>query len=306
LLVCCSLSPYPAKPVRIVVPAAPGGTIDIFARAIGQKLGEALGQPVIVENRAGGGTNIGNEAVAKAAPDGYTLLMGGVTIATNPSLYASLAYDPAKDLVPVSILVASGNVLIVNPAVAATSVRELVALAKAQPGRLNFGSPSTGSTPHLAGELFKSIAGVDIVHVPYKGAAPALTDLMAGQLQIGFDNIPPALPHIQSGKLRALAVTSARRSALLPDLPTMGEAGLPGFDVSAWFGLFAPAGTPPEIVTRVQAEAVRALRSPEVRERIAALGFDPLGMTTEESAAYVKAETARWAKIIKASGARAD
>ena len=297
---------YPNRPLRIIVPAAAGGTIDILARVFSVRLSAGLGQPVVVENRAGAGTNIGMEAVARSAPDGYTLLMGGVTIATNPALYAKLAFDPAKDLVPVSLVVSSGNVLAVNPELPVNSVKELVEYARAHPGELNFGSPSSGSTPHLAGELFGALTGVKMVHVPYKGAAAGLSDLIAGRVQLSFDNIPPAMPHVRGGKLRALAVTSARRSALLPEIPTMIEAGIAGFDVSAWFGLLAPAGTPREAIQRVHAETVKALQAGEMRERLNQLGFEVVGGTPEAFAELIRGETLRWSRIIRDSGARAD
>ena len=297
---------YPNRPLRIIVPAAAGGTIDILARVFSVRLSAGLGQPVVVENRAGAGTNIGMEAVARSAPDGYTFLMGGVTIATNPALYAKLAFDPAKDLVPVSLVVSSGNVLAVNPELPVNSVKELLEYARAHPGELNFGSPSSGSTPHLAGELFSALTGVKMVHVPYKGAAAGLNDLIAGRVQLSFDTIPPAIPHVRGGKLRALAVTSARRSALLPEIPTMIEAGIAGFDVSAWFGLLAPAGTPREAIQRVQAETAKALQAGELRERLNQLGFDVVGGTPEAFAELIRGETLRWSRIIRDSGARAD
>ena len=297
---------YPNRPLRIIVPAAAGGTIDILARVFSVRLSAGLGQPVVVENRAGAGTNIGMEAVARSAPDGYTFLMGGVTIATNPALYAKLAFDPAKDLVPVSLVVSSGNVLAVNPELPVNSVKELLEYARAHPGELNLGSPSSGSTPHLAGELFSALTGVKMVHVPYKGAAAGLNDLIAGRVQLSFDNIPPAIPHVRGGKLRALAVTSARRSALLPEIPTMIEAGIAGFDVSAWFGLLAPAGTPREAIQRVQAETAKALQAGELRERLNQLGFDVVGGTPEAFAELIRGETLRWSRIIRDSGARAD
>ncbi|MCX7151323.1 MAG: tripartite tricarboxylate transporter substrate binding protein [Proteobacteria bacterium] len=297
---------YPSRTVRFIVPYTPGGAADILARAVGAKLTEAWGQSVVVENRAGAGTNIGMEAVARSAPDGYTLLLGGVTIATNPSLYSKLPFDPAKDLAPVSLLVAAGNVLVVNPELPVKTVKELIEYAGAHPGELNYGSPSTGSTPHLAGELFGALTGTKLVHVPYKGAALGLNDLIAGRLQLSFDNIPPAIAHIRGGKLRALAVTSAQRSALLPEIPTVIEAGLAGFDVSAWFGLLAPAGTPREAILRVQAETVKALQTGELRERLNQFGFEVVGSTPEAFGALIQSEILRWAKIIRESGARAD
>jgi tripartite-type tricarboxylate transporter receptor subunit TctC len=289
-----------------VVAAAAGGTADILARLLAARLADGLGQPVVVENRAGAGTNIGMEAVARAAPDGYTLLLGAVTLATNPSLYSKLSFDPAKDFAPVSLLVTSGNVLVVNPDLPVKSVAELISYARAHPGQLNYGSPATGSTPHLAGELFNSLTGTRLVHVPYKGAALGLNDLIAGRLQLSFDNIPPAIAHIKGGKLRALAVTSAQRSLLLPELPTMIEAGVAGFDVSAWFGLLAPAGTPREAIARLHAETVKALQAPELRDRLTQFGFEVAGGTPEAFGALIRSETVRWAKIIRESGARAD
>ncbi len=297
---------WPNRPFRMVVPAAAGGTIDILTRVLSVRLSEGLGQPVVIENRGGAGTNIGMDAVAKSAPDGYTLLMGGVTVATNPSLYAKLSFDPAKDLVPVSLVVSSGNVLVVNPDLPVKSVQELVAYARARPGELNYGSPSSGSTPHLAGELFNALTGSKLVHVPYKGAALGLNDLIAGRVQLSFDNIPPAIPHIRSGKLRALAVTASRRSALLPEVPTAIEAGLAGFDVSAWFGLLAPSGTPREAIQRVHTETAKALQAPELRERLVQLGFEVIGSTPEAFGELIRNETVRWAKVIRDSGARVE
>jgi len=298
--------PYPAKPLHLIVPAAAGGTVDILARALAPQLSQGLGQPVVVENRPGAGTNIGMEAVVKAPPDGYMAVIGGVPVATNTTLYSRMSFDPAKDLAPVSLLVRSGNVLVVNPALPVHSVKELIEYARARPGELHFGSPATGSTPHLAGAMFNSLAGVKMVHVPYKGAAQGLTDLIGGRLQLSFDNIPPAIAHVRSGKLRALAVTAARRSALLPELPTVAEAGLPGFDVSAWFGLLVPAATPAAVVQRLNGETVKALRDAAVRERLEKLGFEVVGSTPAEFAAHVQQEAARWSPIIRASGAKAD
>ncbi len=307
LLPLCALAQdYPSRPVHLVVPAAAGGTVDILARAISAKLAEGLGQPVVVENRPGAGTNIGMEAVVRSAPDGHTAVIGGVPVATNSTLYSKLSFDPARDLAPVSLLVRSGNVLVVNPSLPVRSVKELIEYARNRPGELHFGSPSTGSTPHLAGELFNSLAGVKTVHVPYKGAAQGLNDLVGGRLQLSFDNIPPAIPHVRSGKLRALAVTAARRSPLLPELPTVAEAGLPGFDVSAWFGLLVPAATPRVAVQRLHAETARALREPATRERLERLGFEVVGSTPEEFAALIRSDAVRWSRIIRESGAKAD
>ncbi len=299
---------YPAKPIHLVVPYPAGGPLDIMARAIGQKLTEAWKQPVIVDNRAGAGGNIGADAVAKAAPDGYTLLMGAVaTHAINPVLYSKIPYDPIKDFAPVALVAQVPNILVVNPSVPAKSVRELIELARAKPGSLNFASGSTGSTGHLAGELFNTMAGVKMVHIPYKGAAPATTDLLSGQVQLMFDNLASALPNVKAGKLRALAVTTLKRSPAVPDLPTIAESGLPGFDLTTWFGLFVPAGTPPEIVAKLNAEVVRALNAKDMRERLEKMGTEPpADNTPEHFAAFVRSEAAKYAKVVKASGARVD
>ena len=299
---------YPAKPIRFVVPFPPGGPLDIMARGIGQKLTEAWGQPVVVDNRPGAGGSLGAEQVAKSPGDGYTLLMGAVsTQANNPHLYARVGYDPFKDFVPVALVAEVPNVLVVNPSVPVNSVQELVAFAKAKPGYLNFGSGSTGSTGHLAGELFKSLAGVDMVHIPYKGGAPAMQDLLGGQVQLMFDNLANSLPQVKAGKLRALAVTTSKRSPAMPDLPTVNEAGVRGFDLSTWFGVFVPAGTPPEIVTKLNGGIVAALNSKELRERLAAMGTEPPANNTPAAfAAFVHAENAKYAKVVKESGAKVD
>lgn len=297
---------FPSKPVQLIVPAAAGGTVDILSRAIAPALAERLGQPVVVENRPGAGTNIGMEAVARSSPDGHMLLVGGVPVATNKVLYSKLTFDPAADLAPVTLLVTSSNVLVVNPSLPVHSVKELIAYAKARPGQLNFGSPATGSTPHLAGELFNHLAGVKMVHVPYKGAAQGLNDLIGGRLQLSFDNIPPAVPHVRAGKLRALAVTAGKRHAAFPELPTVAEAGLPGFEVAAWFGLLARAGTPAEVIRRLEAETANVLAAPAVRERLVQLGFEVDGRGAAQYAAFIRAEAERWTPIIRAIGAKAD
>jgi tripartite-type tricarboxylate transporter receptor subunit TctC len=299
---------YPSKPIRFVVPYPPGGPLDIMARAIGQKLTEAWNQPVVVDNRAGAGGNIGADLVAKSAADGYTLLMGAVaTHAINPTLYGKVPYDPVKDFAPVALVAQVPNVLVVNPSLPVKSVKELIELARAKPGALNFASGSTGSTSHLAGELFNALAGVQMVHIPYKGAAPAMTDLLAGQVQLMFDNLANALPNVKAGKLHALAVTTRRRSPAMPDLPTIAESGLPGFDLSTWFGVMVPAGTPPEIITRLNAEIVRALNANDMRERLEKMGAEPpAGNTPENFAAFIRAEAAKYAKVIKDSGAKAE
>jgi tripartite-type tricarboxylate transporter receptor subunit TctC len=298
---------YPTKPIRFVVAFPPGGGTDILARTIGQKLGERFGQQVIIDNRGGAGGNIGTDIVAKAIPDGYTILMGSVgPLSINASLMGKLPFDPIKDLAPVTLCDATPNVLVLNPAVAANSVKELIALAKSRPGQLIFASSGLGTPAHLAGELFDTLAGVKMVHVPYKGGVVALTDLMAGQVQLMFSTMPPALPHIKAGKLKALAVTSARRSPAAPELPTIAEAALPGFEATTWHGVVVPARTPAAIIAKLNAEIVKILHSRDVRERLSSQGAEPVGDTPEEFAAYIRAETVKWAKVVKESGARAD
>jgi len=298
---------YPAKAIRYVVPFPAGGPLDIVARAIGQELTKAWNQPVIIDNRPGAGGNIGADLVAKAPPDGYTILMGAVsTHAINPTLYTKLPYDPIKDFAPVTLITSVPNVLVVHPSLPAKNVPELIALAKARPGQLNYASGSTGSAGHLAGELFDTMAGVRMTHIPYKGAAPAVIDLIAGHVSLMFDNLASALPNIKAARVRALAVTTLKRSPLLPELPTISESGLRGFDVSTWFGIFAPAGTPPEIVAKLNAEVVRLLHTAEMRERLALLGAEPIGNKPEELSAFIKTEIPKYAKVVKASGAKVD
>ncbi len=299
---------YPSKPVRFVVPFPPGGPLDVMARGVGQKLQETWGQPVVVDNRPGAGGGIGADLVAKSPGDGYTLLMGAVsTHAINPSLYAKVPYDAQRDFVPVALVAQVPNILVINPSVPVQSVQELIDYARAKPGSLSFGSGSTGSTGHLAGELFKTMAGVDMVHIPYKGGAPAMQDLLAGQTQLMFDNLANALPQVKAGKLRALAVTTLKRAPAVPDLPTIAEAGLPGFDLTTWFGVFVPAGTPPETVAKLNAEIVKALASKDLGERLAAMGtVAPESNTPERFAAFVRAEAAKYAQVVKDSGARVD
>jgi tripartite-type tricarboxylate transporter receptor subunit TctC len=299
--------PYPSKPIHFVVPYPAGGPLDAVARLLGQKVSESVKQPVVVENKAGAGGNIGADYVAKAAPDGYTILMGAVaTHAINPTLYASIPYDPVRDFIPVTQVASTPNVLVVNPSIPASSVKEFIAYAKANPGKLNFGSGSTGSAGHLAGELFKSMAGVQMTHIPYKGAAPAMQDLIAGQVQLMFDNLASSLAQVRAGKVKALAVTTAKRSPLAPDLPTIAESGLPGFDINTWFGIFAPANTPRDIVDRLHNEFANALAAPDVREKMLNLGAEPVSSTPEQFAAYIRAEAAKYARVIKASGAKVD
>ena len=298
---------YPTKPVRLVVPFPAGGTTDILARAVAQQLSVGWGQQVIVDNRPGAGGNIGSELVAKAAPDGYTLLMGTVgTHAINPSLYAKMPYDHVKDFTPVVLVAGVPNVLVVNPSLPVHSVPELIAYAKANPGKLNFASSGNGTSIHLSGELFRTMTGVDMTHVPYKGSAPALTDLIGGQVQLMFDNLPSSLQFIRTGKLRALAVTSAARSTALPELPTLAEAGLPGFEASSWFGILAPAGTPKDIVAKINAAVGSWLASPEAKEKLLAQGAIAAGGSPDAFVKHIDAETAKWAKVVKASGAHID
>jgi len=298
---------YPSKPIHFVVPYPAGGPLDTVARLLGQKVSESVKQPVIVENKPGAGGNIGADIVAKSAPDGYTILMGAVaTHAINPTLYAHIPYDPVRDFEPVTQVASTPNVLVVNPSLPVSTVKEFIAYAKAHPGQLNFGSGSTGSAGHLAGELFDTMAGVKMVHVPYKGAAPAMQDLIGGQIQLMFDNLASSLGQIRAGKVRALAVTTAKRSSLAEELPTIAESGLPGFDISTWFGVFAPGGTPRPIVERLHDEFVKALAAPDVRDKMLRLGAEPVGNTPEEFAAYIKSEAQKYAKVIKASGAKVD
>jgi len=300
-------APFPTKPVRLVVPFPAGGTTDILARAAAQKLSETLGQQVIVDNRPGAGGNIGAELVAKAPADGYTLLMGTVgTHAINPSLYAKMPYDHVKDFAPVILVAGVPNVLVVNPDLPFKTVADVVAYAKANPGKLNFASSGSGTSIHLSGELFKVMAGVQMTHVPYKGSAPALTDLIGGQVQLMFDNLPSALPQIKGGKLRAVAVTSTTRAAALPDVPTVAESGLPGFESSSWFGILAPAGTPKDIIAKINTDVQKWLSTPEAKEKLLGQGAIAAGGSPDEFAKHIQAETAKWAKVVKESGAKVD
>jgi tripartite-type tricarboxylate transporter receptor subunit TctC len=298
---------YPTKPVRLVVPFPASGTTDILARAVAQKLSETWGQQVIVDNRPGAGGNIGSELVAKAPPDGYTLLMGTVgTHAINPSLYAKMPYDHVKDFTPVILVAGVPNVLVVNPSLPVNSVQQLIAYGKANPNALNFASSGNGTSIHLSGELFRTMTGVQMTHVPYKGSAPALTDLIGGQVQLMFDNLPSSLQFIKAGKLRALAVTSAARSQALPDVPTLAESGLPGFEASSWFGVLAPAGTPADIVAKVNSAVAAWLASPAAKEQLAAQGAIAAGGPPDAFAKHIADESAKWAKVVKASGAHVD
>ena len=300
-------APYPERPVRIIVPFPHGGPADALARIVGDKLAQSLGKPVIIENKAGAGGNIGMEQGARAAPDGYTLTLapvGNLTVA--PALYSKLPYDPARDFAPITVLASVPNVLIVNPSVPAKSVAELVALAKEKPGSLNYASPGNGSIPHLAGELFKRMAGIDIVHIPFNGVAPASNAVLAGDVQMFFAQSSAALPQWRAGKVVALGVATTKRIAAAPDLPTIAEQGFPDFEATSWYALVAPVGTPPAIVDRLYREIVKALRESDVREKIAGLGAEPVGNTPAEFAAMQRAETIRWTRLAKEANIHAD
>ncbi len=298
---------YPERAVRLIVPFPAGGTVDAVARGIAQKLSEALRQAVVVENRAGGAGSIGSEAVARAAPDGYVLLMGTAsTHGSNPAVQKALPYDALRDFAPVILVASTPYILVVHPAVQANTAAELVALARAQPGRLNYGSYGAGSSNHLATELFRALAGVDVVHVPYKGGAPAMADLLAGQVQMMFDVFTTSGPQVRSGKLRLLGVGAARRSSLAPDVPTLAEAGVPGFEAGTFFGLFAPAATPRQVVLRLNDETNRALLAPEMRERLLAAGAEPGGGSPEQLGQAVAAEVAKWTRLVRERNLRFD
>ena len=293
---------YPAKSVRIIVPYAGGGNTDITARAVGAKLGEVFHQQVIVDNRPGGGTNIGSELGARAAPDGYTLFMGGASNAINMTLYAKPPYDTLRDFAPVSLCVKGANVLSVHPSLPPRNLKELIALARAKPGQLNFASSGLGSSNQMAGELFKMMAGLNIVHVPYKGNAPALIDTVAGNVEMMFSGVPALLPHIHSGRLRAIAIGSLKRFSALPDAPTFDESGLTGYEATTWFGLMAPIRTPREIVARLNAEVDKIIKSPDLQTRFVNDGLEPIGGTQEEFGKFIRAEIEKYAKVIKAAG----
>ena len=304
-------SAYPTKPIKLVVPFPPGGPLDAAGRSIAQRLSDAWGQPVVVENKAGAGGNIGADAVAKSPADGYTLVMGALsTHAVNPHLYSKMPYDALKDFTAVALVAVTPNVLVINPAVQANSVKDLIALAKASPNKLSFASGSNGSAGHLAGELFKTLAQIDIVHVPYKGGAPAMQDLLGGQVQFMFDNLANSMTQVKAGKLKAIAVTTAKRSSLAPELPTMAEVGVAGFDISTWYGIMAPAGTPPDVVRKLNAEIVKYLGTDDAIEKFKGQGAEPgprFGVTSpEQFDAFIRAENAKYAKIVKDSGARVD
>jgi tripartite-type tricarboxylate transporter receptor subunit TctC len=297
---------YPAKPVKIIVPYPPGGPTDIVARVVAQKLSEQTGQQFVVDNRGGGGGNIGAEAVARSGADGYTLLVATTAHAINRTLFKNLGYDLKKDFAPISQLTAGPLVIVANPALPAKNVKELIAVAKARPGDLAFASSGNGQSTHLAAELFNTMAGTKMTHVPYKGSAPALTDTMGGQVSLFFDTMLSAMPHVRSGKLKALAVTSAARSPAAPDIPTVAESGLPGYEAIAWNGLLAPAGTPKEVIARLSAEVRKTLELAEIKERFAAQGFAAAWSSPEQYAAFLDNEVDKWAKVVKVSGATVD
>ena len=294
---------YPAKPVRIVVPFSPGGSTDVTARILAQKLSEAWRQQVIVDNRTGAGGNIGADVVAKAAPDGYTLLLATTGVmAINHHLYRNMSYDAARDFAPVTQIGALPLILVVHPSLPVKSVKELIAIAKSQPGQLTFASSGVGSATHMTAELFRLMAGVDIVHIPYKGSGQSLIDVISGEVTIAFDQITSSAPQVQAGKLRALAVTSAKRFASVPNLPTVAEAGVPGYESVSWNGIAAPAATPRDIVNRIQAEIARTLQLPDIKERFAKDGIEPVGSTPEQFSAHIRAERVKWEKVVKAAG----
>ncbi len=309
LLACAVLAPsgiaqtYPSKPVRIVAPFAPGSTIDIIGRLIAPRLGEALGHPVLVDNRPGAGGMVGMDFVAKAAPDGYTLVIGALgPMAMNPVLYPRTPFDPVRDFAPVTLLATGPVVVAIHPSVPARTVKELVALAKKNPGQLNFGSPGVGSSPHLTGELIKMLTGSDFVHVPYKGNAEALTDLISGRVSIVFSGLPPVVPLAKAGRVRVIATTGSQRIAGMPDVPTISEAGLPGAKVLIWYGLVAPAATPKDVVTRLNAQTVKIMAAPDMRDRFTQQGIDPETSTPEQFGELIRSEYARWTQVIRASG----
>lgn len=294
---------YPSKSVQLIVPFSAGGTSDFLARTVAEKLGTALNTTVVVDNRPGAGGNIGSTMVANANPDGYTLLLGTVgTHAINQSVYKDMPFDAVKDFAPISLVAAVPNILVANPSVPANSVQELIALAKQKPGEITFASSGNGSSIHLSGEMFKSLAGVDMLHVPYKGSGPAVIDLIGGQVDIMFDNMPSALPHVQAGKLKAFAVTTGERSDAAPELPTIAEEGVKGYEATAWFGILAPAGTPAEIIKTINAEIVKILEMPDVKKRLAQQGAKAVSNSPEQFASYINAELKKWADVVKSSG----
>jgi tripartite-type tricarboxylate transporter receptor subunit TctC len=308
LLVCAlaGAQSYPSRPIRIVVPFPPGGATDIFARQVAQKMTESWGQQVLVDNKAGASGTIGSEQVAKSAPDGYTLMLTATHHSINPGLYAKLPYDTLRDFSNVALIATSPNVLLLHPSVPVNSVQELIAHVKARPGGMHYASSSVGGATHLTAELFKTAAGINLIHVPYKGAAPAMTDLLGGQVTMMFDVLSTSMPHVRAGKLKALGVSSSRRSAIAPDVPTIAESGLPGFEAISWFGLYAPAGVPKDTINKLNAEVVRILHLSDVKEKLAQQGAEPGAMNAEQFDAFLRAEMVKWARAVKDSGARAD
>jgi tripartite-type tricarboxylate transporter receptor subunit TctC len=298
---------YPSKPVRMIVAFAPGGATDILARLLANELTKSLGQSFVVENKSGGGGNIGTEAVVRSEPDGYTLHFGAAgNITINPSLFANMTFDPAVDLAPVAPMASTMNLLVVHPSVKANTVKELIALAKSNPGKMTFASSGNGGTIHLSGELFKMMAGVDILHVPYRGSGPAMIDLVGGRTNMMFDNLPSALPHVQAGKLRALAVTGSERSRALPDVPTIAEAGLPGYEATTWFGVFAPAKTPQPVIDRLNKAINDALGKPEVVEEIRKMGGEPMHMSPAQFRQLIATDTEKWRKVVKTANVKVE
>jgi tripartite-type tricarboxylate transporter receptor subunit TctC len=298
---------YPDKPIRLIMPYPAGGSIDTAGRAVAQKLADAFGQQIVIDNRTGAGGVIGTETAARAVPDGYTLVIGGTgTLALSPHLHRNLPYDPVRDFAPVTVLIASPYVIVVHPSLAANNVKELIALAKAKPGQINYASGGAGSAPHFASEMFNTAAGVKLTHVPYKGSTPGVIDLIGGQVQVMFTGIPSVIAYIKSNRVRALAVTGKLRTAALPDVPTVIESGVPGYVVSPWFGLLVPARTPHTVISTLHRETLKALRSPALLERFAVEGVDPVGDTPEHFAAYIKEEIVKWGKVVKDTGMRVE
>ena len=300
-------SAYPTRPIRFIMPYPPGGTIDMTGRLVARDLGEALGQQVVVDNRTGAGGTVGTETAAQAAPDGYTIVMGGTgTLAISPALGRRLGYDPLRDFAPITLLATTPYVLVAHPTVPAKNVAELLKFARAQPGKLNYASGGSGSAPHLIGEMFRSRAGINVVHIPYKGSTPAKIDLVAGRVQFFFTGIPPVASEIRNGTLRALGVTSAKRTITLPDVPTIAESGVPNFDVSPWFGVLAPAQTPADIINRLNQEMVRVVRNPALKDRLTREGVDLVGNSPREFSAFLNSEMPQWARAVKESGAQVE
>jgi tripartite-type tricarboxylate transporter receptor subunit TctC len=306
LAVSAAAQEYPNKPIRLVAPFAPGGGTDVLARIVGQRLNERWGQAVVVDNRPGAGGNIGADLVAKSSPDGYTLMLGGVPHAISMTLYKKLPYDLARDMIATAPIATFPSMIVVHPAVGAHNVQELVSLGKAKPGALNYGSPGNGSPNHLAIELLCKLGGLKMQHIPYKSAGQVASELLGGQVQLASMGLPTAMPHVKAGKMRALAVTSASRSPMLPDLPTVAESGLPGFDVTSWYGIFAPRRTPKAVVTKLHDEVVAIVTSPDVGQRLASLGAEPYTPSLDDFAQHVRDEIAKWGKVVQESGARID